>query len=123
MYVAVPDGLVRAARLGSRLGWLLRAAPVQAVLKRQAGRVVGPDAATRARQPTFVWGEVEDAAGQRRTARIRTANGYDVTVEGALAVVQHLLARDGEGGTFTPSRLVGADLAGRLPGSGPMVLS
>lgn len=122
VYVAAPAGLIRAARLGGRFGWLLGAAPVQALLKRQAGGVTGPDAATRARQPAFVWGEAQDAAGQRRTARLRTANGYDVTVAGALAVVRHLLGRISEGGTFTPSTLVGADLAERLPGSGPMVL-
>jgi len=65
-----------------------------------------------------VWGEAENAAGARRTAQLRTANVYDVTVHGALAVAAFVLGRDGPGGTFTPSLLMGPDLVERLPGSG-----
>jgi short subunit dehydrogenase-like uncharacterized protein len=123
VYLAVPPALLWGARLGNLLSPLLGLAPVQAALKRRAGAITGPDANARAASPCFVWGEARNAAGATRTARIRTANGYDVTVNGALAVVQDLLGRNAiEGGTFTPARLCGADLITRLPGSGPLSL-
>ena len=118
VYAAVPELVARAARLGARLHWLTGLAPVQALLKRAAGRIAGPDASARASDVTYVWGEAENAAGARRTARLRTANVYDVTVQGALAVAAFVLGRDGPGGTFTPSLLMGPDLVERLPGSG-----
>jgi short subunit dehydrogenase-like uncharacterized protein len=94
---------------------------VQQMLKAGVGRTVkGPDERSRARLPTFVWGEVRNASGQTLTARIRTANTYSVTVTGALAVIEHLLQNAPAGGAYTPARLAGADLVTRLPGSGPL---
>jgi short subunit dehydrogenase-like uncharacterized protein len=118
VYAAVTDEIVRAARLSNQLRWLVRLAPVQGLLKRAADRMAGPAVATRARQVTHVWGEAENAAGTRRVARIRTANGYDVTVQGALAVVAFVLQRNGPGGTLTPSMLMGRKFVEQLPGSG-----
>jgi len=121
VYLAVPAGLLWGARLGNLLGPVLGLGPVQAALKKRAGAITGPSAAARAASPCYVWGEVRNAAGQTRTARIRTANGYDVTTHGALAVVAHLRARNsGEGGSFTPAKLCGAALIATLPGSGPL---
>jgi short subunit dehydrogenase-like uncharacterized protein len=123
VYLAVPPALLWGARLGNLLAPLLGLAPVQAALKRRAGTIAGPSAQSRAASPCHVWGEVRNEAGATRTARIRTANGYDVTVQGALAVVQKLLARNtSEGGSFTPARLCGADLISQLPGSSQLVL-
>ena len=38
-----------------------------------------------------VWGEVQAPSGERVTARVQVANGYDVTTHAALAVAQRLL--------------------------------
>ena len=90
-------------------------------MKRRIEKTVkGPSAAKREAQPTFVWGEVTNARGDKRTARIKTANGYSLTVTGALAVVEHLLAHERPGGIYTPATLIGPDLVTRLPGSGPI---
>jgi short subunit dehydrogenase-like uncharacterized protein len=124
VYVAVPPVLLWGARMGTLFAPLLGLSAVQAALKKRAGAIPGPSAAARAASPTHVWGEVRDAAGAVRTARIRTANGYDVTVHGSLAVVQHLLTRDdGEVGSLTPARLCGVGLIAGLPGSGPLLIS
>ena len=123
VYVSATDRIVRAARISNQLRWLLGLAPVQSLLKRGAGRMAGPAASTRARQVTYVWGEAENTAGTRRVARIRTANGYDVTVHGSLAVAQFLLERDGLGGTFTPSMLMGRKFVEQLPGSGTIQMA
>jgi len=123
VYLPASPGLIKRVK---RLNWvrpLLGLAPVQSFLKARIARSVkGPDAATRERQPTHVWGEVTNAAGERRVARVRTANGYTVTIHASLAVVQHLLANTPEGGSYTPSRLVGRDLVTQLPGSGEITI-
>jgi short subunit dehydrogenase-like uncharacterized protein len=46
-----------------------------------------------------------------------------VTVTGALAVVEYLLAHEVPGGTCTPTKLIGPDLVTRLPGSGPIQIA
>jgi short subunit dehydrogenase-like uncharacterized protein len=46
-----------------------------------------------------------------------TANGYSLTVSGALAVVEHLTQHQVQGGAYTPATLLGSDLVVQLPGS------
>lgn len=62
-------------------------------------------------------GEVRNAAGVVKTAQLETANGYDVTVHGALLAVRHLMDYQGPGGYFTPSKLLGERCVEQLPGS------
>jgi short subunit dehydrogenase-like uncharacterized protein len=123
VYIPASPGLVRNARRANYVRWLLGIGIVQDLLKQRIERTVkGPDEATRNRLPTYVWGEAINAQGQKKTACIRTANGYSLTVAGSLAVVGYLLANRPAGGTYTPSTLVGADLVATLPGSGPLVI-
>jgi short subunit dehydrogenase-like uncharacterized protein len=123
VYIPGSPALIANARRANYLRWLLGMMPVQAFLKRRIEKTVkGPDEARRAQLPTFVWGEVLNARGEKKTARIKTANGYSLTVTGALAVVEHLLKTTPAGGSYTPSKLVGPELVTRLPGSGPLVI-
>lgn len=97
---------------------------VQKLIKaRLAKTVKGPDESARASMPTFVWGEATNARGEKRTARIRTANGYSLTITGSLEVMSHLMSHQPAGGAYTPSKLVGADLVSRLPESTELVIS
>lgn len=124
VYIPGSPAMIAWARRANRLKWLLGMGAVQNFMKRRIERTVkGPSAAKREAQPTFVWGEVTNARRDKRTARIKTANGYSLTVTGALAVVEHLLAHDPPGGTYTPATLIGPDLVTRLPGSGPMQIA
>ena len=118
-YAAVPSGAALAMRLGlgGLLGRLMTVPLVRDAVVRRAGAVKGPGAEARARQPSFVWGEAENAAGVRKTCRMRTANAYDVTVSSSLAVVDLLLDHAPPSGFCTPSRLMGRDFASRLPAS------
>jgi short subunit dehydrogenase-like uncharacterized protein len=123
VYVPMPRSFVRLAKLGGTLRYLTASSLVQGVLKKLVeGNVMGPDAAARARQDTYVWGEVKNAAGAKRTARVKTANSYALTVNAALGVVEQLLAKRPAGGYFTPSQLMGADFVTRLPDSGPILI-
>ena len=123
-YIPGSRTMIANARRANWIRPLLGLSFVQRVLKARIARSVkGPDEAKRARTHTFVWGEVTNASDQVKTARIRTANGYSLTVTGSLAVVEYLLANKPAGGAYTPSKLIGADLVSRLPESGPLVLS
>lgn len=124
VYLPGSPKLIANARRANYLRWLLGLQPVQKLLKRRIGsRVRGPDAATRARMPTHVWGEVRNASGQTRTARVRTANGYSLTVTGSLAMVAHLIEHTVDGGAYTPSMLAGANFVETLPDSGRIAVS
>jgi short subunit dehydrogenase-like uncharacterized protein len=117
-YLGVSPATVSRLRLLRKLGPLLGTRPVQALLKsRITASVPGPTAEERARSQTTVWGEVRDAAGRERKLRLRTPNGYDLTVTASLGIVERLV-RGGvpEGGYYTPSKLMGADYVLSLPG-------
>jgi short subunit dehydrogenase-like uncharacterized protein len=118
VYIPASPRAIRSVRSMQRWRWLLGLSPVQAWMKKRADKAPpGPDAAERERSPVMVWGEVRDARGGSRTARLQTANGYSVTVDAALGILQDVLRNPGRGGYFTPSQLVGADFVTRLPGS------
>lgn len=103
---------------------LLRLGPVQRYLKSRVDRLPpGPDESQRESTPTCVWGEARNAAGQIRSARVVTANGYTVTVHAALGVAERLLGAEAPAGAMTPARLMGARYVETLPGSGPIALT
>jgi short subunit dehydrogenase-like uncharacterized protein len=114
---ASPQAVQQMKRANS-LRSILSPRPVQALLKYFIGRRVrGPDRTQRETNPTFVWGEVRNAAGTTRTGRVRTANGYAVTVQAALGILTRLISEPVDSGYVTPSLLMGADYVNRLPGS------
>ncbi|MBB5018364.1 short subunit dehydrogenase-like uncharacterized protein [Chitinivorax tropicus] len=98
---------------------------VQRLLKAWVGRrIQGPSQQSREQSPTWVWGEARNAKGEIRTARIRTTNGYQLTVDSALYIVQKLLTDlTVPGGYYTPSLLLGPGLVEALPGSGKLTIS
>ncbi|MGH8530532.1 MAG: saccharopine dehydrogenase family protein [Nevskiales bacterium] len=121
-YLAGTSGMIANAKRANYLLWFLRLAPVQSLLLWMAGKVKGPSAERRAKSFCYVWGEATNAKGQKKTARIKIENGYSLTVSGSLAVVEFLSKHKPAGGSYTPPRLLGADLITRLPGSGPMTI-
>jgi len=123
VYTSAAPTLVIAARMVHHTRRLLGAGLVQRYLKRMFEKILkGPSGKTRESTPAYVWGEVSNEAGQVKSARIMTANGYSLTVSGALAVVEYLMQRQVQGGAYTPATLVGPDLVVQLPGSGILAL-
>lgn len=81
--------------------------------------ITGPTEEARKNSPAYIWGEATNEDGEKKTVRIQTANVYDLTVFGALAVTTRLLETDlPGGGSYTPAALFGAALIEQLPGSG-----
>jgi short subunit dehydrogenase-like uncharacterized protein len=116
-YAAVP----RAGAIAWRaLNWvrpLLACAPGQILLTQLANRASGPSEEQLRTGRSRLWGEVRNAAGERRTAKLETANGYRLTADGTMMAVQFLLTNAPTGGYYTPSMLLGARCVERLPGS------
>jgi short subunit dehydrogenase-like uncharacterized protein len=116
-YAVVP----RAAAIASRaLNWvrpLLASAPGQTLLHWLADRASGPSEEQLCTGRSRLWGEVRNAAGERRTAKLETANGYRLTADGTMMAVQYLLTNAPSGGYYTPSMLLGARCVEQLPGS------
>lgn len=121
VFIPGSPGMIANARRANYLRPLLGLSLVQKLIKARIARTVkGPSEAQRAQMFTFVWGEAVNARGERKTARIRTANGYSLTIAGSLEVIGYLMNNRPVGGAYTPSTLVGVDLVTRLPGSGPL---
>jgi short subunit dehydrogenase-like uncharacterized protein len=95
-----------------RKGWFLHLAQ-----RRIETKVKNPTRTERDHNSTLLWGEVRNAKGEVRTARLKTANGYAFTVNSALGVLSRLFEQPQRAGYFTPTQLVGAEFVTTLPGS------
>jgi len=130
---AIPNITVYVPEKQSRLAlklfplqrWLLSLAPVKKLAHRKIEQTAkGPDADdSRPKRGMYVWGEVENARGERLAARCRTANGYDVTVEGMLLAAERLKDYSGRGGYFTPSQFFGKRIIESFEGCGTIEIS
>jgi len=118
VYMAVPPATVKRLRRLRLMGPLLGWGPVQRFLKRQVEkRVRGPSEKTRGKTGCVVWGEATDVDGRVLRRRLRTPNGYELTVTASLGIAQRLLEGERpEGGYYTPSMLMGPDYVLDLPG-------
>jgi short subunit dehydrogenase-like uncharacterized protein len=118
VYMAVPPATVKRLRRLRWLGPLLGTGPVQRLLKKQvAGKVRGPSESTRGRTGCVVWGEASNPSGRTERLRLRTPNGYELTVTASLGIVDRLLSDPpASGGYSTPSMLMGPEYVLSLPG-------
>jgi short subunit dehydrogenase-like uncharacterized protein len=119
-YAAVPRAAVIASRALNWVRPLLASAPGQSLLSQLAKRASGPSEEQLRTGRSRLWGEVCNAAGKRRTAKLETANGYRLTADGTIMAVQYLMTNAPPGGYYTPSMLLGARCVERLPGSTPI---
>ncbi|MCC6526304.1 MAG: saccharopine dehydrogenase [Polyangiaceae bacterium] len=118
VYMAVPRAMLRAFRLVEPVRGALAYEPVQRALKGLIERAVrNPDESAREGSRAEVWGEVTNAAGERRSGLITTPNGYSLTADAAVQGVARLLAGGmARTGALTPSRAFGADFVRTLSG-------
>ena len=118
------DKAIRQSRITSYIRPVMGWKWVQNFLKKQVDkRVHGPGSEQRDKSPTLVWGEVRNGAGDTVTARIKTANGYSVTADAPVLIIQHLLNHDIPAGSQTPSMLFGKEFICSIPGSGSIEIS
>ncbi|HKR02384.1 MAG TPA: saccharopine dehydrogenase NADP-binding domain-containing protein [Pyrinomonadaceae bacterium] len=117
VYAAIPGKVRRMMKLTRRLGWLLASGAVQRFLKKRIrSQPPGPNEDERVKGKSFVWGEVEDDAGQRAVSRLRGPEGYTLTALTSLAITERVLAKQFTPGFQTPSKAYGADLILEIEG-------
>lgn len=117
VYVAVSPAALWLMRLGRGLEPLLASGPARRLLRRWIGRrPAGPSDAQRARGEARVWGEVEDDAGGRAAARVRTPEGYTLTARASVAAAERVLRGEAPAGFQTPSLAYGPDFVLELEG-------
>lgn len=117
VYAEMPAGMRWAMAATRSLGWVFALAPVKSLLERRVrAQAPGPTEAQRARASSVVWGQVEGRSGRTATSRLRTPDGYTLTVLSATAVVQRVLAGDARPGFQTPSLAYGPDFVLEIPG-------
>jgi short subunit dehydrogenase-like uncharacterized protein len=116
-YMAVSPKTIARMRWLRHVQPLLRFDPLLKFLeKRAVANAHGPDAERRRETGCYIWGEVRNAAGREEKLALKTPNGYALTVDAALGILQHVLSANAPGGYYTPSQLVGADFVLKLPG-------
>ena len=116
-YFAAPPAQIRMMRWSRYLGPLLRLPLLKRFLQRRIDAApAGPSAAQRAAAEAYVYGEVTDAAGRRAAARLRTPEGYDLTVATALRIVRRVRSGDWRPGYQTPAGAYGPDLILEIDG-------
>ncbi len=124
VFIPAHPKMVKNLKRINSIRFLLGIGFIQNYMKRQVEKKIkGPDEDKRNSMQTFVWGEATNAKGETKVVKITTANGYALTITGALAVVDYLQNNSPNSGYITPAALLGSDLITTLPGSGAMIVS
>ncbi|HEV7490307.1 MAG TPA: saccharopine dehydrogenase NADP-binding domain-containing protein [Rhodanobacteraceae bacterium] len=116
-YMAVSPKTIARMRWLRYVQPLLRFDPVRKFLEARAvASARGPDAERRRATGCHVWGEARSAWGREEKLELKTPNGYALTVDASLGILEYVLRANVPGGYYTPSQLVGADFVLKLPG-------
>lgn len=117
VYTAVPGPAITVMRRTRPLGPVLRAQPVQRLLKRLVeATVTGPSAEQRAENVCHVWGRVSNEDGDSVTGRLRTPDPYETTRLTTIEAVSRLLDGSVSSGFQTPATAFGAGFATEFDG-------
>ena len=117
VYLAVPNAVKWAMKSTRYFGKVLGSAPVQKMMKKRIQKgPAGPSDEERARWRTFLWGEAKNSAGEKVVSRLITPEGYTLTANTALKIIERVLNGDAPIGFQTPARAYGADLIMEIDG-------
>ncbi len=110
VYNAMPGLDPEKIRPAQKIVRLLRFRPVRAWVQWMIGqRFRGPTADQRRQGRVEFWGRVSDDTGQVAEATLDTPEGYQLTIETAVAATLRLLSGDLPAGFFTPASAFGAE--------------
>jgi short subunit dehydrogenase-like uncharacterized protein len=104
VYMAAPPRLLLMLKASRYLGWLARFQTLRRLMhKRLEAQPAGPTAEERQRGASFLWGEVNNAAGETVQARLKAPEAYTLTARSSVLMAQKVLAGDAPIGFQTPS--------------------
>jgi short subunit dehydrogenase-like uncharacterized protein len=96
--------------------WFLRLPFVKArAIRKIKARPAGPDDGRREKSKCLVWGEVKNAAGAHKTARLTGPEGYTLTAITSLIITRKVLEGSFKAGYQTPAGCYGEDLIMEVP--------
>ncbi|MCU0614838.1 MAG: saccharopine dehydrogenase NADP-binding domain-containing protein [Desulfobacterales bacterium] len=123
VYIALPERAITLMKILRIFRFIISLEPFQILLKKIVDiQIKGPSVLQRKKSRVHLWGEVINSKRDSVQAHLKTANGYDVTVMGALGIVRKLLEKKSFPGVYTPSQLMGINYISNLPGSSPITL-
>ena len=117
VFTAMPPSTVNSLKWSRYLGPILRTSFVQNMIKSKIRkRKPGPDDGERVRGASLLWGEVKNSAGETRTSRLQGPEGYTLTAETSLLVVERVFGGERKTGFQTPAKVFGPDLVLEVAG-------
>lgn len=115
VFTVVPISAIKTMKMSRYLGWLLATGPAQRYLQSKIPPG-GPSDEERAKGKTLLWGEAQDADGNRVESRMQAPEGYTVTAIAALNIAAKITSGNFTPGYQTPAKAYGADLILEIDG-------
>jgi len=97
--------------------WILKSTVVRNYYKKKIKKQpAGPSEEMRAKAKSMVWGEVENASGEKCAALMEGPEGYTLTAISSLLITKKILSGNFKPGYQTPAACFGEDLVMEIPG-------
>lgn len=111
VYMSAPTNMIRSMKISNYIRFLLKLGFVKKRLQKKIDqRPPGPNDLQREKGKSYIWGRVENEAGDHLEAVIQTCEGYRLTAEMAWNIAKKVKSGQVEAGYQTPSKMYGADL-------------
>ncbi len=109
VFMAMSPKMINAMKMTNWIKPVLKSSLVKKVLRSQV-KAGGPSESTRSNSRSFLVGTVRNKKGESKSARIETLDGYTLTVQTSLLIVERILKGDFKLGYQTPSSAYGYKL-------------
>lgn len=113
VYSAVKPSTHKKLRWQKLFNWILRLSFVRSIVKWQISKSVsGPGKEKLKNSRSYIWGEVKNAQGHTKQAKLNTPNGYWLTMLTSLTILEKMLNEKGADlkGFLTPASGFSAEL-------------
>lgn len=116
-YTAVPYGAYVFLKFQFLFNWLLRTSFVRNLVQKKINNSpAGLEDAKREKSSSLVWGQVKDASGNTKTARLSGPDAYTLTAYSTLLITRKALDGNFKTGYQTPANAYGEDLVLEIKG-------
>ncbi len=115
-YTQASAEMVRTAKLNRYLGFILRIPFIKAISERRIRKRGNPiTEEMRQSARAYVWGEVINERKEKKSALLSLPDGYVLTSQTAIAIVEKLLSTPPESGFQTPAKAFGSGFILTIP--------
>ena len=116
VYTAVKLKVYRMMKFQLLFNWLLRMEWVKRIIRKKIkNRPAGPDDEMRNKSKSLVWGEANNAKGEKISAYFSCADGYTLTALSSLIITKKILEGHYKTGYQTPASCYGENLVKEIP--------